>query len=206
MADCRLYLISPPSIDLSLFIEQFKEAIKGGDIASFQLRLKDMDEESIIQASEALMPICHENDIAFILNDNPELAKSIGADGVHLGQNDMPLKEARSLLGDNMIIGVTCHSSKHNAMTAGEASADYVAFGAFFPTTTKEVGELADQSILKWWNELFEVPCVAIGGITVDNAPELITKGSDFIAVSSGIWNHPNGSRIAVQKFNDLLN
>ena len=164
-----------------------------------------MGEETIIQASEALMPLCHENDIAFILNDNPELAKAIGADGVHLGQSDMPLKEARNLLGDNMIIGVTCHSSKHNAMTAGEGSADYVAFGAFFPTITKEVGELADQSILKWWNELFEVPCVAIGGITVNNASELVAMGTDFIAVSSGIWNHSNGPRIAVQKFNEIL-
>ncbi len=205
MADCRLYIISPPSFNPDNFAAQLSDALSGGDIASFQLRLKDAEEETIIAAAKILMPLCHEKDVAFILNDNPALAKKIGADGVHLGQSDMTVKEARAMLGSNMIIGATCHNSKHLSMIAGEEGADYIAFGAFFPTKTKDVKEFADKAILKWYSNLFETPCVAIGGITLDNAAELTAQGADFIAVSSAIWNGTKGAKITVEKFNEIL-
>lgn len=205
MADCRLYLISPPSIDLEKFEETLNLTLKAGDVASFQLRLKDVPDEDIIKAAKILLPVCHKYDVAFILNDDPKLALKIGADGVHLGQGDMSIKEARALIGDKMVIGATCNSSKHKAMVAGEAGADYIAFGAFFPTTTKETTEQADKSLLTWWSSLFELPCVAIGGITVKNAAEIISESADFIAVSSGVWDHPEGPEAAVKEFNRLI-
>ena len=205
MADCRLYIISPPRFDLNDFAAQLSDALSGGDVASFQLRLKDAEEKVIIAAAKILIPLCHEKDVAFILNDNPVLAKKIGADGVHLGQGDITVKEAHTMLGSNMIIGATCHNSKHLSMIAGEEGADYIAFGAFFPTATKDVKEFANKAILKWYSNLFEIPCVAIGGITLDNAAELTAQGADFIAVSGAIWNCPEGAKIAVEKFNKIL-
>jgi len=205
MTDTMLYLITPPDLDLETFPAQLEEALSGGDVASVQLRLKDASEEAITAAAKVIKPICHKNDVAFILNDHPALALKLGADGVHLGQDDMPVKEARALLGPDMIIGATCHDSKHLAMVAGESGADYVAFGAFFPTSTKEVSHKAEPEILTWWVELMELPCVAIGGITVDNAPELIEAGADFIAVCNSVWNHEKGPKAAVAGFNRVI-
>jgi len=202
---CRLYLISPAKIDPERFKDALKEALAAGDVAAFQLRLKDCPEAEIERAAKALIPICNAFEVAFILNDNAALAKKVGADGVHLGQSDGPVKEARDLLGFDATIGVTCHDSKHLAFLAGEDGADYVAFGAFYPTKTKDSGYRPKPELLSDWAEIAEIPSVAIGGITPENADALIKAGANFVAVSSAVWDHPEGPRAAVKAFNEIL-
>lgn len=201
---CQLYLVSPASIGED-FADRLDEALGGGPVAAFQLRLKGLGDEQILAAAERLIPVCAAHEVAFILNDRMDLAKACGADGVHLGQGDGDPREARALLGPAAQIGVTCHASRHLAMEAGEAGADYVAFGAFFPSTTKPAVHRPDPSILGWWSALFEIPCVAIGGITPDNASPLIEAGADFLAVCGSVWGHREGPRAAVAAFSDLL-
>lgn len=201
---CQLYLISPPSIDDG-FADRLAAAIDAGPVGAFQLRIKGVDEHAIARMAEPLQRVCADRDVAFIVNDSMGLAKRLGADGVHLGQDDGDPREARALLGPSAQIGVTCHDSRHLAMEAGEAGADYVAFGAFYPTTTKEVRHRPDPSILGWWTTLFELPCVAIGGITPHNAAPLIAAGADFIAVSSAVWNAAEGEVAAVKAFAAVL-
>jgi len=170
-----------------------------------QLRLKDLPDAEILRAGEILMPIVQAANAAFIVNDRADLAKRLGADGVHVGQEDTPYAEARALMGPKGIVGVTCHDSRHLAMEAAEAGADYVAFGAFFETSTKQAKTKADPSILTWWQEMMNAPCVAIGGITPDNARGLAEAGADFLAVSSGVWDHPEGPAVAVKRLNDIF-
>lgn len=201
---CQLYLISPPSVGED-FADRLKEALEGGPVAAFQLRLKDVDDATVLREAERLIPICAAHEVAFILNDRMDLAQACGADGVHLGQEDGDPREARALLGPSAQIGVTCHDSRHLAMEAGEAGADYVAFGAFFPTTTKEAIHHPDPSILGWWSTVFEIPCVAIGGITPENAPSLVEAGADFLAVCNAVWSHPEGPRAAVAAFAEAM-
>jgi thiamine-phosphate pyrophosphorylase len=202
---CRLYLITPPNFEPRAFAENLKRALGGGDVASLQLRLKNVPEDEIARAVEILMPIAQHADVAFILNDRPDLARRLGCDGVHIGQEDASYGEARAAIGPNRIVGVTCHASKHLALEAAEAGADYIAFGAFFPTATKDAKTHADLDLLKWWADLMVVPCVAIGGITALNATPLVEAGADFLAVSSGVWNHPQGPEAAVRAFNALF-
>lgn len=201
---CQLYLISPPVIDVS-FADDLKSALSEGGVAAFQLRLKGLDDDAIARAAEPLQRICADHETAFIINDSMALAKRLGADGVHLGQDDGDPREARTLLGRDAQIGVTCHNDRHLAMEAGEAGADYVAFGAFYPTGTKQVKYTADPAILSWWITLFGTPCVAIGGISPGNAQSLIDAGADFIATSAAIWDDPDGAQAAVAKFAKLL-
>ncbi|HEY0627040.1 MAG TPA: thiamine phosphate synthase [Allosphingosinicella sp.] len=201
---CLLYLVSPASIDEG-FADQLKAALDGGPVAAFQLRLKGLNDHAVARAAEPLQAICAERDVAFLVNDSMALAKRLGADGVHLGQGDGDPREARALLGPSAQIGVTCHDSRHLAMEAGEAGADYVAFGSFFPTTTKEVLHQPEPSILSWWSTLFELPCVAIGGITPDNGRELVKAGADFLAVCSAVWAHKDGPGAAVAAFQEVL-
>lgn len=203
-AACQLYLISPPAVDAA-FADVLAGALDAGPVAAFQLRLKGIDDHAVARAAEPLQRICAERDVAFIINDSAALAKRLGADGVHLGQGDGDAREARQLLGPSVQIGVTCHDSRHLAMEAGEAGADYVAFGAFYPTGTKETTHRPDPSILSWWTTLFEMPCVAIGGITADNARPLVEAGADFLAVSGGVWGHAGGAAAGVKAFGDLL-
>ena len=201
---CRLYLISPPRLSAANFLGPLKEALKGGDVASFQLRLKDIGDEEIRRAVDTLRPVVQAAGAAFILNDRPDLAAELGCDGVHIGQEDAPYAEARRLLPGG-IVGVTAHDSRHLAMEAAEAGADYVAFGAFFPTQTKEPKTSADIGLLRWWAEMMVVPVVAIGGITVANAPALVEAGADFLAVAAGVWKHADGPQAAVRAFNALF-
>jgi thiamine-phosphate pyrophosphorylase len=201
----RLYLITPPKIEPRAFAEDLKRALGAGDVASLQLRLKDVSDDVITRAVETLMPIARRADVAFILNDRPDLAARLGCDGVHVGQQDSSYDEARAAMGHERIVGVTCHGSKDLAFDAGEAGADYVAFGAFFPTATKEVQYTADIELLEWWARYMTVPVVAIGGITVENAPALVEAGADFVAVSSGVWNYAAGAAAAVKAFNALF-
>lgn len=204
--DCRLYLITPPSLpDLAAFGRQLARALEGGDVAALQIRLKDVPDDVVAAAVEALSPIARARDVAVILNDRPDLAARLDCDGVHVGQGDTPYAAARKLMGKDRMVGVTCHDSRHLAMEAAEAGADYVAFGAFFPTTTKDAPIVAEPDILSIWQETMEVPCVAIGGITAANAAPLATAGADFLAVSGGVWAHPEGPDAAVAALNAAI-
>jgi len=202
---CRLYLITPPKFEPRAFAEELKRALDGGDVASLQLRMKDASDNEILRAAEIVMPIAQDRDVAFIVNDRPDLAHMLRADGVHIGQEDTPYEEAREIVGKNAIVGVTCHNSRDLAFAAGEAGADYVAFGAFFPTATKIPKATADLELLQWWAETMTVPVVAIGGITVENAKPLVEAGADFLAVSAGVWGHKDGPQAAVKVFNRLF-
>ncbi len=202
---CRLYLITPPRLEPKSFAEQLKRALSGGDVASLQLRLKDVSDDEICRAAEVLMPIAQKAGTAFILNDRPDLAARLKCDGVHVGQEDAPYADARATMGRARIVGVTCHDSRHLAIEASEAGADYVAFGTFFPTATKEPKFHAEPELIAWWAETMVVPCVAIGGITVANCQPLIEAGADFLAVASGVWDYENGPAAAVKAFNTLF-
>jgi thiamine-phosphate pyrophosphorylase len=200
---CRLYLITPPRLDdLAGFGRTLAAALDAGDVAALQIRLKDQPDDVIAAAVDTLMPIAQARGLAVILNDRPDLAKSLGCDGVHIGQDDMPLVNARRMMGNDAMIGITCHDSLHLAMEAAEGGADYVAFGAFFPTTTKEVVHRAEPELLTGWQLDMVIPCVAIGGITVDTAAGLAAAGADFLAVSAGVWSHGDGPAAAVRAFN----
>ncbi|MBB3939533.1 thiamine-phosphate pyrophosphorylase [Novosphingobium fluoreni] len=195
LPDCQLYLISPLDVTGS-FPERLTRALEAAPVAAFQLRLKDIDQHEIARLAEPLQRICADRDVAFIVNDSISLAKRIGADGVHLGQGDGDPVEARKILGRGAQIGVTCHDSRHLAMEAGEAGADYVAFGAFFPTVTKAVEHQAAPDLLSWWQSLFELPCVAIGGITAENCAPLVRAGADFLAVSGAVWRDDEAAAV----------
>ena len=188
---CQLYLISPPDVGGN-FPERLARALDvlkpDNPVAAFQFRVKGIDQHEAPRLAGPLQEICAAHEVAFIVNDSIALAKRIGADGVHLGQQDGSAKEAREVLGREAQIGVTCHASRHLAMEAGEAGADYVAFGAFFPSSTKETEHRPEPEILQWWSGLFEIPCVAIGGITPANCRPLVEAGADFLAVSSAVW------------------
>lgn len=195
--DCQLYLISPQEVG-GLFAERLRGALDGGPVAAFQLRVKDVDQHELARLAEPLQRICADHEVAFIVNDDMSLAKRIGADGVHLGQKDGRVEDARALLGSAAQIGVTCHDSRHLAMEAGEAGAEYVAFGAFHPTTTKPSDYRPEPSLLAWWSTLFTIPCVAIGGITPENARPLVEAGADFLAVCQGVWSQDDpGAAVA---------
>jgi thiamine-phosphate pyrophosphorylase len=206
---CRLYLITPNGLQvpgaLDAFAEQLTAALGAGDVACLQLRMKDASDEEIVRAATRLMPIAQGAGAAFLLNDRPDLAAELGADGAHIGQDDMRYAQARAILGPTRTLGVTCHASRDLGIAAAEAGADYVAFGAFFPTRTKEAESRADLELLEWWAEMVEVPCVAIGGITPENARPLVEAGADFLAVASGVWEHPEGPACAVGAFNALF-
>jgi thiamine-phosphate pyrophosphorylase len=202
---CRLYLITPPAFELAPFSRALEDALAGGDVAAVQLRLKDTSDVDILRIGAALKPIVQRAGAAFILNDRPDLAAKLDADGVHVGQDDASYAQARAAVGKDKIVGVTCHDSRHLAMEAAEAGADYVAFGALYPTATKDPKTRAEPELIEIWSEIAETPCVAIGGITIDNAAPLIRAGADFLAVSAGVWNHADGPRAAVAAFNALF-
>lgn len=202
---CQLYLVSPLETGGD-FPNQLRAALGAGPVAAFQFRVKGIDQHEAARLAEPLQAICADHDVAFIVNDSIALAKRLNADGVHLGQGDGEVADARRMLGPDAQIGVTCHNSRHFAMEAGEAGANYVAFGAFYPTTTKPVEHHADPEILKWWQGLFELPCVAIGGITADNAKALVDAGADFLAVSGSIWNDSGGPDEAVRRLLAVMN
>jgi thiamine-phosphate pyrophosphorylase len=199
---CRLYLITPPQLDdLAGFGRILAHALDADDVAALQIRLKDVPDDVVAAAVDVLMPIAQARGVAVILNDRPDLAARLGCDGVHVGQEDMPLAQARKVMGPDAMIGVTCHDSLHLAMEAAEGGADYVAFGAFYPTPTKDVATRADPELLSGWQADMVIPCVAIGGITVETAAGLATAGADFLAVSAGVWTYGEGPAAAVKAF-----
>ncbi|MEG3618457.1 thiamine phosphate synthase [Magnetovibrio sp. PR-2] len=205
----QIYLITPPKFDPEVFRSKFVEALDAGDVACVQLRMKSKDgvpapRDEVRRAAQILMPEAQSRDVAFLINDDAELAAEIGADGVHVGQDDMTAKQARQIVGKDAIVGVTCHNSRHLAMEAAEDGADYVAFGAFYPTDTKTAKTQADPEILEIWTTMTTVPCVAIGGITAQNAPPLIEAGAEFIAVISYVWDHADGPGAAIKTLSAL--
>ncbi len=203
---CRLYLITPPRLeDLPGFARTLDAALSAGDVAALQIRLKAVTDGEIEAAVSAFAPVAAARGVAVILNDRPDLAARLPCDGVHIGQHDAPYAEARRLMGKDRIVGVTCHDSRHLAMEAAEAGADYVAFGAFFETATKQAESRANLEILELWQEAMTTPCVAIGGIAVDNCRALVTAGADFLAVSAGVWAYPQGPAAAVAAFNEEI-
>lgn len=208
---CRLYLITPPElVDLARFSVALESALGAGDVACLQLRMKTTlgvgaGDGEILKAAEILLPIARAHDVAFLINDRPDLAKKSGADGVHVGQQDASCREARAMLGEEATVGVTCHDSRHLALLAAEDGADYVAFGAFYPTDTKAAPTRADPDILAWWRYATMLPSVAIGGITPENCGALVTAGADFIAASSAVWAHRDGAAAAVTAFNKAI-
>jgi thiamine-phosphate pyrophosphorylase len=207
MADprCRLYLLTPPAFDPKPFAATLATALDAGDVAALQLRLKEGDDDAVRRAADALRPVTQSRGVALLMNDRPDLAAQTGCDGVHVGQEDAGYAEARRAVGPDAIVGVTCHNSRHLAMVAAEQGADYVAFGAFFATGTKQPKTRAEPEILAWWSEMTTVPCVAIGGITVDNCRPLVEAGADFLAVVAGVWAHPEGPAAAVKAFNRVF-
>lgn len=203
--DCRLYLITPPAIEPAAFRDLLAAALDGGDVAAVQLRLKETGEDALRRAIDLLRPVAQSRGVAFLLNDRPDLAARHDCDGAHVGQTDTPAAEARRLLGPDRTLGVTCHDSRDLAMRAGEEGADYVAFGAFFPTASKDAPTRAEPDILRWWSELMELPCVAIGGITAENCAPLVRAGADFLAVIGAVWNHPEGPAAGVRAMNAAI-
>lgn len=204
-ATTRLYLITPPALDPRVFAPLLEDALAGGDVAAVQLRLKDVDDEAIRAAAARLQPIVQKRGVAFIMNDRPDLAAELDCDGVHVGEEDMPYAEARRLCGPDRIVGVTCGASRHRALVASEAGADYVAFGAFFPSTTKVAKHHPSPEVLRDWSETTVVPCCAIGGISQENCGPLVEAGADFLAVIGAIWSYPAGPRQAVADFNAVF-
>ncbi len=205
MHDCRLYLVTPPRFDPHAFAPDVEAALGAGDVAALQLRLKPADEQAIRAAAAILRPICVRHGVAFILNDRPDLARALDADGVHVGADDGDAETARRLIGNDLQLGVSCYDSRDLALRAGEAGADYVAFGAFFPSPTKETAIRADPELLAWWSEIMELPVVAIGGITAENCAPLVRAGADFLAVVSAVWSHPAGAAAGVRAMNAAI-
>ncbi|AUG52458.1 thiamine phosphate synthase [Thalassospira marina] len=193
-AQTGLYLLTPAKIDLDTFPALLADVLDTGAVDCVQLRLKDIDDNGIIAAVKKLLPVCSERDIPLILNDRPDLAHKTGCDGVHIGEDDGSYDEARKIMGEEHIVGVSCYDSRHRAMELGEKGADYVAFGAFFPTTTKDPRTWVEPEIIEIWTTFTTVPCVAIGGINADNLAPLVQAGADFVAISGAVWNHPDGA------------
>ena len=208
MADvpsCRLYLVTPPRIELPAFAESLRAALDGGDVAAVQIRLKETSDDDIRRAVEMLLPIARARAVTFILNDRPDLAAQTGCDGVHIGQEDASYADARAAMGPDRVVGMTCHDSRDLAIDAAEQGADYVAFGAFFPTGTKSPKTRASVELIEWWAEIMVVPCVAIGGITPENCAALVRAGADFIAAVSAVWDHAGGPAAAVAAFDKAI-
>ncbi len=202
--DCRLYLVTPPALEPMAFRDALAAALDAGDVGAVQLRLKDQSDDAVRRAIDRLRPVAQSRDVAFILNDRPDLAVAHGCDGAHVGAGDMPAAQARRRLGD-LQLGISCYDSRDAAMLAGEAGADYVAFGAFFASATKDTDIRAEPELLSWWSELMELPVVAIGGITPANCAPLVRAGADFLAVVSAVWDHPGGPAAGVRAMNAAI-
>ncbi len=209
MADdpCRLYLITPPALpDAAGFAAgPLARALDAGDVGALQIRLKDLAADDLRRAIDAIRPVAQARGVAVLLNDDARLAVETGCDGAHLGQGDGDHAAGRRILGTERTLGITCHDSRHLAMEAGEVGADYVAFGAFFTTGTKDTTHRPEPEILAWWSEMFELPCVAIGGITATNCAPLVRAGADFLAVVGAVWNHPEGPDAGVRAMNRAI-
>ena len=183
-----LYLISPNKI-YPQFYKDLKKILETGKVGLFQMRLKKYSLTQKVIIGKKIHQICRKNGVKFLVNDDPILSKKLNADGCHLGQKDMSLKEARKIVG-NKIIGITCHNSIKLAKTAIKEKASYIAFGAFFSTTTKKVKFKATTKILFKVKKLTKIPIVAIGGINFDNYKKLLLNNANLLAISGYVWNN----------------
>ncbi len=202
--DCRLYLLTPPRLPAD-FPTVLAEALDAGDVAALQLRLKNVPDDEICRAVDLVRPIAQSRGVALILNDRPDLAVAAGCDGAHVGADDAAPALARKMLGAKLQLGVSCYDSRDLALTAGEAGADYVAFGAFFPSGTKDTGRRAGLDLLNWWSEIMELPVVAIGGVTAENCGPIVRAGANFLAVTAAVWSHPEGPAAGVRVMNAAI-
>jgi thiamine-phosphate pyrophosphorylase len=202
--DCHVYLLTPPALPAN-FAGLLATALDAGEVAALQLRLKDVDDDAVRRAVDLVRPIAQARGVALILNDRPDLALETGCDGAHVGSEDMATQAARKLLGPKLQLGVSCYDSRDLALQAGEAGADYVAFGAFFASTTKDTDVRADIELLSWWSEIMELPVVAIGGITAANCAPLVRAGANFLAVTAAVWGHPDGPGAGIKAINAAI-
>ena len=197
-----IYLISPQKIRGSKFYEELEQVLKTNKVKYFQLRLKKISSSNLLKISRKIKKIVKKHNVKLLINDNPFIAKTISADGCHIGQKDMDFKSSRKILGKNKIIGVTCHNSKKLALKAQKNGANYVAFGSFCKSTTKKSALGANLTILRWAQKKINMPTVAIGGINSSNYKKILSNGANFIACSSYIWNNRKLNPIsAIKKF-----
>ena len=196
----KIYLISPPKINLDNFVIDLEVALKTNKVPVFQLRLKNISDQEVLEIGKKLLKICHQNNTLFILNDREDLALQIGADGVHLGSDDCNVLKARKMVPENFIIGASCYDSKHLAAQAAEDGANYVAFGTFFPSKTKNSAGKPTPEIIKWCNEILNVGSVAIGGINANNCHEIALAEPDFVSIISYVWDNENGIKSAIEQ------
>ena len=203
--DCRLYLVSPPAIEPREFATLLEAALDAGDVAALQLRLKAASDAAILEPPDMRRPSGAGGFGACSLTARRDRARRAGADGVHVGRDDPAVAQARATMGDGCQLGVSCYDSRDRAMEVGEAGADYVAFGSFFPSPTKDTAIRADPDLLSWWSELMELPVVAIGGINASNCAPLVRAGADFLAVVSAVWEHPDGPGAGVRAMNAAI-
>ncbi len=201
----KIYLITPPKIDENFFFTSLENVLSTKIVSCLQIRLKNVEDKNIIEICKIVRPICDNYKIPLIINDRLDLVKKCDADGVHLGQEDGSIKDARKYLGSNFIIGASCYNSKHIAMEAAENGADYVAFGAFFESKTKVPKVKVKKNIIEDWNFISNIPCVAIGGITPTNCKDLIKAGADHLAVIGSIWNSDKSPEKAIMDFKKIL-
>lgn len=202
----NIYLISPPIIEEKSFAKDLEKALITGLVPVFQLRLKNYPDRKILSIAKELKKICDNNNCLFIINDFVEIAISVGASGVHVGTDDLKISKIRQMVDDSFVIGASCYNSRDMAMKAGEEGANYISFGAFFPTSTKIARATASIEILSWANEMLNLPIVTIGGINNENAKDLVQNGADFLAVISYIWGNPHGIETALKKLYDVCN
>jgi thiamine-phosphate pyrophosphorylase len=202
---CRLYVITPETFDLHPFADSLAGALDAGDVAAVQLRLKNAPDGVWKRAIDALRPVCQSRRVELLLNDRADLVAAAGCDGAHVGQEDMPAREARRLMGSGRTLGVTCKSSHDLADRAVQDGASYVAFGAFFPSTSKQVTNLADPEVLRRWAQRSQVPSCAIGGITAANLAPLVSAGANLLAIIGGVWSHPDGPAAGVRAINAAI-
>ena len=197
-----IYLISPPQIKGNKFYQDLNKVFKTNKVKYFQLRLKKIPYNSLIKISKKIKKIAKNNNVKFLINDKPVIAKKINADGCHIGQKDMNITNSRKILGKNKIIGVTCHNSKKLAIKAKKYGANYIAFGAFFKSSTKKTAFKANLELLRWARKKISMPIVAIGGINNSNYKKVLLSGANLIACSNYVWNNKNLDPVkAISKF-----
>ena len=197
-----IYLISPQKIRGFKFYEELQQVLKTNKVKYFQLRLKKISDRNLLKISKKIKKIVRKNNVKFLINDKPFIAKMVSADGCHIGQKDVDFMSSRKILGKNKIIGVTCHNSKKLALKAKKYGANYVAFGSFFKTSTKKTAFKANLAILRWAKKKINMPIVAIGGINSSNYKKILSNGADFVACSSYVWNNKKLDPVsAIKKF-----
>lgn len=195
----KIYLISPPNFVEKEFFDNLKNALKTGLVSAFQLRVKNYSNKEVENLARQVKKVCLDYNCPFLLNDYLDIALNLNLEGVHLGCEDENIALARKSSHKNFIIGASCYDSKHLAFEACEQGANYISFGTFFPSITKNSKGKPEKEIISWANEILDLPTVAIGGINDSNCSSLIKEGVDFLAIISYVWNHQKGVEFALK-------